>query len=194
MDKKRKKNFYTNIETIKNPDTYTVLVNKYRSLGKYAPNDLQSLSFNKKYQLREKAAIAFEKLVNIAKKDHVFIRPYSAYRSFKYQTKVYNAYVKKDGQDKADTYSARPGHSEHQTGLAVDVWTEGHENILEKDAKWLAENANKYGFIIRYTKEKQAITGYIAEPWHLRYVGQKIAKDVTNKNLSYDEYYELYIK
>ncbi len=186
--------FYINIKTIENPDTYTVLVNKFRSLKEYEPSDLKSLSYNEKYKLREEAACAFEELVNAAKKDHIFIRPYSAYRSFAYQTKIYNEYVKKDGQDLADTYSARPGHSEHQTGLAVDVWTEGQEEILEKDAKWLKENAYKYGFIVRYTKDKQEITGYIEEPWHLRYLGKEIAKEVVEKKLSYDEYYHLYIK
>ena len=186
--------FYTQIRTTENPEAYTVLVNKYHSLEEYEPKDLKNLSYDSKYKLREKAALAFEELVKEAKKDQVFICPYSAYRSFAYQTKIYNEYVKKDGQEAADTYSARPGHSEHQTGLAVDVWTEGYETLLEKEAKWLEENAHKYGFIVRYTKEKQNITGYIAEPWHLRYLGKNIAKDVVEKNLSYDEYYNLYIK
>lgn len=194
MEKKIKKPFYTNIETIENPEIYTVLVNKYRSLEEYEPKDLKSLSYDSKYKLREKAADAFENLIEAAKKEQVFLRPYSAYRSFDYQTKIYNEYVQKDGKEKADTYSARPGHSEHQTGLAVDVWTDGYENILEKEAKWLKENAHKYGFIVRYTKEKQEKTGYIEEPWHLRYLGKDIAKDVVEKNLSYDEYYEQYIK
>lgn len=186
--------FYTQIQDIENKDEYTVLVNKYHSLGDYAPTDLKSLSYDSKYQLREKAADAFEKLVSAAKLENVFIRPYSAYRSYTYQTGLYDRYVKRDGKSEADTYSARPGHSEHQTGLAVDVWTEGKQEITVKDAEWLKQNSYKYGFIIRYTRENQNITGYIAEPWHLRYLGIEIATDVVEKNLTYDEYYDLYIK
>lgn len=186
--------FYTQIKDIEKKNEYTVLVNKYHSLGDYTPTDLKSLSYDKKYQLREKAADAFEELVSAAKLENVFIRPYSAYRSFTYQTSLYNRYVQRDGKLEADTYSARPGHSEHQTGLAVDVWTEGKQKITTHDAEWLKQNAYKYGFIIRYTEENQSITGYIAEPWHLRFLGSDIATDVVEKNLTYDEYYDLYIK
>ena len=186
--------FYTQIEQIEIQEDYTVLVNKYRSLGNYEPSDLKSLSYDEKYKLREKAADAFEELISFAKTENVYIRPYSAYRSFEYQTALYNKYVEKDGKELADTYSARPGHSEHQTGLAVDVWSEGHTEITVNDAKWLSENAHKYGFIVRYTKENEKITGYIEEPWHLRYLGMDVAKDVVNKRLTYDEYYDLYIK
>ncbi len=186
--------FYTQINEINNSHEYTVLVNKYHSLGNYEPTDLKSLSYDSKYQLREKAADAFEELVASAKLDNLFIRPYSAYRSYDRQELIYNNYVARDGKDEADTYSARPGHSEHQTGLAVDVWSEGYNYIKDNDAKWLKNNSYKYGFIVRYTKENQPITGYIEEPWHLRYLGKEIATDVVAKNLTYDEYYDLYIK
>lgn len=186
--------FYTEIEKVNNPNEYTVLVNKYHSLENYAPNDLKSLSYDKSYKMRAKAADAFEELVSAGKLDSVYIRPYSAYRSFERQTVIYEQYVKRDGQNKADTYSARPGHSEHQTGLAVDVWSEGYQEIKPTDYSWLLENSYKYGFIIRYTKDNIGITGYIEEPWHLRYVGKDIAKDVVEKNLTYDEYYDLYLK
>lgn len=186
--------FYTEIEPIKNKEEYTVLVNKYRSLEDYVPTDLKSLSYDTKYMLREQAADAFEKLVSAAKLDNIFIRPYSAYRSYEYQESLYERYVNQDGKELADTYSARPGHSEHQTGLAVDVWSEGATEIKESDAKWLQDNSYKYGFIIRYTKENESITGYIEEPWHLRYLGIEIATDVYNKGITYDEYYDLCIK
>lgn len=186
--------FYTHIENIENQNDYNVLVNKYRSLKNYKPTDLESLSYDAKYQLRKKARDAFEELTSVAKLEGIFLRPYSAYRSFEYQTSLYERYVLQDGQEQADTYSARPGHSEHQTGLAVDVWSEGVNEIKENDAKWLAENAYKYGFIVRYTKDNKNITGYIEEPWHLRYLGLDIARDVYEKNISYDEYYDLYVK
>ncbi len=186
--------FYTQIEGANKKEEYTVLVNKYHSLGEYEPSDLKPLSYNAKYQLREKARDAFEELVSFAKLDNVYIRPYSAYRSYEYQKSLYNRYVSRDGKEITDTYSARPGHSEHQTGLAIDVWSEGYTEIKEEDAKWLKENSYKYGFIIRYTEENQSITGYIAEPWHLRYLGVAIATDVYEKGITYDEYYDLYIK
>ncbi len=186
--------FYTQIEEIAKKDDYAILVNKYRFLGQYEPTDLKSLSYDEKYQLRQKAADAFEELVSFAKLENVFIRPYSAYRSYFYQQSIYNTYVNKDGKNMADTYSARPGHSEHQTGLAVDVWSEGLEELKESDANWLKENAYLFGFIVRYTKETEKITGYIEEPWHLRYLGKDLAKKVYESHLTYDEYYDLYLK
>ena len=186
--------FYTKIDPITNKDSYTVLVNKYHSLGKYEPIDLKSLEYDTKYKLRAKASVAFKKLLNAAKKENVFLKPYSAYRSYEYQKELYNHYVEKDGRKLADTYSARPGHSEHQTGLAVDVWSEGFQDIEQNDAIWLRKNSYKYGFIIRYTKENEEITGYMEEPWHLRYLGIDIATDVYKKGITYDEYYDLYIK
>ena len=186
--------FYTQITEATKKNEYTVLVNKFHSLNDYEPNDLKSLSYDEKYKLREEAANCFEEMMSAAALDSVFLRPYSAYRSFAYQNSLYNTYVEKDGKEKADTYSARPGHSEHQTGLAVDVWSEGCNSLNENDAKWLKEHSFQYGFIVRYTKENKEITGYIEEPWHLRYLGKEIATDVVEKNLTFDEYYDLYIK
>lgn len=187
-------NFYTNIQDTLVNDDYTTLVNKYHSIGKYEPDDLVPLGEWSNYKLREKAAEAFLKLVAAAKLDGVSIVPYSAYRSYETQDIIYNRYVSQDGKEEADTYSARPGHSEHQLGLAVDVWSYGYNEIKEEDAKWLSDNSYKYGFIIRYTKENKPITGYIEEPWHLRYLGDDIATDVYKSGLTYDEYYDLYIK
>ena len=117
--------FYTQIDTATNINEYIVLVNKYHSINDYEPTDLKTLSYDSKYMLREKAADAFEELVAAGKLENVFIRPYSAYRSYTTQKSLYNTYVNRDGKTEADTYSARPGHSEHQTGLAVDVWSAG---------------------------------------------------------------------
>ena len=117
---------------------------------------------------------------------------YSGYRSYDYQTKLYNNYVAREGQTAADTYSARPGYSEHQTGLAFDI-LDSHGNLLDgpeyHDAiHWLHTHAHEYGFIIRFQPGKEAITGYQAEPWHLRYVGDK-ATAIYQSGLSLEEYY-----
>ena len=117
---------------------------------------------------------------------------YSGYRSYDYQTELYNNYVAREGQVAADTYSARPGYSEHQTGLAFDI-LDSHGNLLDgteyHDAiHWLHTHAHEYGFIIRFQPGKEAITGYQAEAWHLRYVGDK-ATDIYNSGLSLEEYF-----
>ena len=117
---------------------------------------------------------------------------YSGYRSYDYQTELYNNYVAREGQAAADTYSARPGYSEHQTGLAFDI-LDSHGNLLDgpeyHDAiHWLHTHAHEYGFIIRFQPGKEAITGYQAEAWHLRYVGDK-ATAIYNSGLSLEEYF-----
>ena len=120
----------------------------------------------------------------------------SAYRSYTNQETLYNRYVQKDGSIKADTYSARPGHSEHQTGLAVDV----HNTVLPytsfdktNEFTWMKENAHKYGFILRYPKDKTNITGYDYEPWHNRYIGVEHATYIYENNITFDEYYIKYL-
>lgn len=189
--------FYSNTKNSPNKDTNKVLVNKFYSLGKdYVPKDL--VSINSKYavddsKLMEKtAAQAFEKMAKKAKEEGYNIRAVSTYRSYSYQNTLYNNYVSQDGKEKADTYSARPGYSEHQTGLAVDV-----DNIstsytsfgLTKEFKWMQENCYKYGYILRYTKETEFITGYKDEPWHYRYVGTEIASYIHENPMTYEEYY-----
>jgi D-alanyl-D-alanine carboxypeptidase len=118
----------------------------------------------------------------------------SGYRSYAKQEQLYNSYVANDGQAAADTYSARPGFSEHQTGLAVDIGEGGScdlETCFENtaSAKWVAANAYKYGFIVRYMKGKEASTGYQYEPWHLRYLGVSEATSVYNSGKTLEEYY-----
>lgn len=112
----------------------------------------------------------------------------SGYRSYETQEKLHNKYVKKDGEGVANTYSAKPGESEHQTGLAFDIGSVDRSFANTIEAKWLAENAYLYGFIIRYPKGKTDITGYIYEPWHVRYLGEKKAKDVYLSGLTLEEY------
>ena len=114
---------------------------------------------------------------------------YSGFRSYETQTQLYQNYVNKDGKAEADRYSARPGYSEHQTGLAFDlIETNGDLVTEEKAAQWLLDHAADYGFVVRYLKGKEKETGYIAEEWHLRYVGKE-AKEIAASGLSLEEYY-----
>lgn len=157
-----------------------LLVNKtYTVPSDYAPGGLTS-----------ECQTAFNKLVAGAKKDGIKIFCKSGYRSYSYQTTLYNNYVKRDGKAAADTYSARPGHSEHQTGLAIDCNSTSSSWATTKEAKWLAAHCMEYGFIIRYDKGKQSKTGYIYEAWHIRYIGSvELAKKLSNSGLCIEEYY-----
>lgn len=112
----------------------------------------------------------------------------SGFRSFSYQEELYNDYVAVDGVEKADTYSAWPGHSEHQTGLAFDVGWIDLQFAYTGAGRWLAAHAHEYGFIIRYPKGKEDITGYQYEPWHIRYLGVELATDVYESGLCLEEY------
>jgi len=124
------------------------------------------------------------------------IKAISTYRSYNTQQDLYNRYVKKDGEEEADTYSARPGHSEHQTGLAIDAYNITHSYLnfdQTNEYAWLKNNAHQYGFIIRYPEGKEYITGYMYEPWHFRYVGEEIASYIYYNNITFDEYYAKFI-
>lgn len=114
---------------------------------------------------------------------------YSGFRDYAYQENLYNGYVSRDGQALADTYSARPGYSEHQTGLTFDlIQTDGSLVESPAEAKWLLDHCAEYGFIIRYPQGKEAITGYQPEPWHLRYVGKETAEKIMSSGLTLEEY------
>lgn len=182
--------YYTNIQKVDNPEDILVLVNKYNQLGQsYVPDNLQNVSYGSG-KLRKEAADAFDKMCGDAKKDNIKIYGGSGYRSYSYQSGLYNTYVSRDGKKLADTYSARAGHSEHQTGLAMDVLNGNWSYIDEtdKEYEWLINNAYKYGFILRYLKNKEEITGYQFEPWHYRYVGVEVATELKELNITYDEY------
>ena len=118
-------------------------------------------------------------------------RSYSGFRSYDYQKTLYDNYVSRDGQAAADRYSARPGYSEHQTGLVFDL-TDKSGNLLEdaRASQWLKDNAHNYGFIVRFQAGKEASTGYMPEAWHIRYVGKE-AKDIHDSGLSLEEYFEI---
>ena len=186
---------YIDIQEAINKNTKEILVNKYYYLDEnYIPNDLEELNLEysrEGMKLVNIAKKAFEKLHKEAKKDNMNIIVMSSYRSYEYQETLYNNYVKKDGKENADTYSARPGFSEHQTGLAVDVYnqkTSYTEFENTKEFTWMQNNAYKYGFILRFPKDKENETGYQYESWHYRYVGLDIAKYIHDKNITLEEY------
>lgn len=199
-----KKPSSTQLQVIAQPDSIAVLVNKYNKLPEtFSPKDLVSPNIpflaratSEKRKLRKEAASQLEKMVNAAKKDNIYLKGVSGYRSNQTQKTLFDYYVKRDGYNKARTYSALPGTSEHETGLSIDVTgkdgTCAAEDCFGKkpEAKWLAEHAQDFGYIIRYPKGKEAITGYKYEPWHIRYVGVNIAKEITKKGITLEEYYD----
>ncbi|QUG43785.1 M15 family metallopeptidase [Psychrobacillus sp. INOP01] len=146
----------------------------------------------------KEARAAFQEMAAEATLSGYELIAFSTYRSFDYQTQLYDRYVTNDGQDAADRYSARPGYSEHQTGLAFDIGEQlfeqhfARESFGETEAgKWVAANAHKYGFIMRYPKGSEKITGYMYEPWHFRYIGEELALKVYEANVTLEEFLNL---
>jgi D-alanyl-D-alanine carboxypeptidase len=185
--------FDMSMHSLDDPNSIWVVVNKHRPLNpvSYVPTDLRVPSValrlpqnNPSMQMRTEAASALEKLFEAADKNGTPLRLSSAYRSYTYQVGLYSGYVQKDGQGAADSESARPGYSEHQTGLAVDVGNvngscEVRQCFGDSTAgKWVAANSYKYGYIVRYPQGLTAVTGYEYEPWHLRYVGEPLAAEM----------------
>lgn len=134
------------------------------------------------------ANAALQEMFAAAKVDGYELFVKSGFRSYSTQKSLYNNYVARDGVAEADRYSARAGHSEHQTGLAFDINKTNASFTGSPEANWLAANCYKYGFIIRYPEGKESITGYIYEPWHIRYLGVEIATAVYNSGLCLEEY------
>lgn len=177
------------------------LVNKENPVDEnYVPADLVKLDYcaadrSPEWQvMTREAADAFNKMAGDALAEGHEIVVTTAYRSYNFQSYLYNSYVEREGQAAADTFSAQPGKSEHQTGLAADVSSASVNYRLTssfgdtEEGKWLAENCYKYGFIMRYQQGKEDITGYVYEPWHVRYVGQKAAKEMWERDLTLEEY------
>ncbi len=140
--------------------------------------------------LTDECASAFEELRKGASEDGIYIYLSSGFRSYDYQSMLYNGYVSYYGQASADTFSARPGHSEHQTGLAIDCNIINDSFAGTPEAIWLEEHCHEYGFIIRYPYGKQSVTGYKYEPWHIRYIGDK-ATEIYESGLTLEEYFGL---
>lgn len=199
-----KTNFYKDIVEVKNPNNLLVLVNKnYRLPSDYIPDDLVYLSVplyredtsNEANYLRKIAADALSTMFTTAQNEKGYgLIARSGYRSYKTQVTLYNNYVVTNGQQYADSYSARAGHSEHQTGLTIDITSKSVNQGLSEtfgqspEGKWVAENAHRFGFIIRYLQGRKSETGYEYEPWHLRYVGVEAATYIYENNLILEDY------
>ncbi len=176
------------------PNNIKVLANRKRPLEPltYAPKDLVHIGSGQ--SMRSEAAQAFKMLRNAGAASGVNFHPVSGYRSYNQQAATYNHWRATYGQEHADSVSAAPGTSEHQLGLAVDV-SDGICNLRRCFAttnagQWVARNAHKYGFVVRYPDGKTDVTGYWYEPWHLRYVGTELADELTSKGLTLEEYYK----
>lgn len=188
-----------------NPENTLALVNKQFGLPEsFIPNDLVrpnvSFSFGdlkiEKSLMRKEAAEALEKMFVEAKRNSVELFAVSGYRSYEYQDTLFQAEVNKVGMEKAIEAVAYPGQSEHQTGLAMDISSRGENMMLTdafgntKEGKWLTENAHRFGFILRYPKAKEAITGYQYEAWHFRYIGINAATIIHKNNWTLEEYFQ----
>jgi len=182
--------------SLDDPASLWLIVNKRRPLQPktYAPNDLvvpniplRLAASQEEMHVRKDTAGALEAMAAAAKADGAQLMLASGYRSYNFQVGLYNGYVKTQGQAAADSQSARPGYSEHQTGMAADLEPASRSCEVETcfanttEGKWLAANAYKYGFIIRYPQNMQNVTGYIYEPWHVRYVGAALAAELHNE-------------
>jgi zinc D-Ala-D-Ala carboxypeptidase len=193
--------FYTNIkETDVTKDTL-MLVNKFHHLADtYAPTDIVDISLQYAYennQAHEITNSAFIRMANDAKEAGINLVINDSYRTYLVQKELYDKEVRLSGKTEADNYVARPGHSEHQTGYALDIneYGMGKADFENTNAyQWLLSNAHKYGFILRYPKDKEYLTGYKFESWHYRYIGTEIATKIKTLDITFDEYYAYYIE
>lgn len=182
---------YDDARPIDDPADPLVLVNKYHGLPEVYVPELEKLGGRYGVgSMVPEAAAAFRAMADAAKQDGISLRSVSAYRSYQTQQGLYQHYVSIDGKANAERYSARPGYSEHQTGLALDINTASISAHFENTAEyaWLRANCARFGFLLRYPREKESITGYRYEPWHYRYVGQDIARTCMDQGLTYEEY------
>ncbi len=183
-------------------DGFLIIVNKFYHLDKsYERTDLQNINLAYAYANNSAAEIVIKKFKqmrdDIEEEMNVHLMVNSSYRSYEDQEEIYNEF-KKVSLKYADSYAARPGYSEHQTGLAIDITSLEHPTANEfkesEEYKWLKENCHKYGFVLRYPEGKEHITGYSTESWHFRYVGEEAATQIYKENITFDEYYAYYIE
>lgn len=198
------KDWYDN-KTVKETDLSKgnlILVNKFNYLkNDFEPNEITDVDINYSYannRTSKETNDAYIEMAKAAKKDNIILLVNSSYRTYERQEQIYKEFYYSKGISYADAYAARAGYSEHQTGLAIDIFTSGRSttsDFEESDAfKWLSVNAHKYGFILRYPKGKEYLTGYNYESWHYRYLGIDTATKVYNSGLTYDEYYAYYLE
>lgn len=188
--------FYENNMEALNKGTPLILVNKYYYIDEnYVPSNLvavpSSVSSGGGIYADSEATDKFILMCTDASTVNLTIKTLSAYRSYSYQKALYDGYLKNDSVTSVDTYSARAGYSEHQTGYAFDVYDSSNPYTSFGDTDeflWVKDNAHTYGFIIRYTTENSYITGYKNEPWHLRYVGVDAATYIYENNITLEEY------
>ena len=182
-----------------------MLVNKYYVLdSSYNPDDLVTISQTYSWgdvgsqHVREVAYSAFLDMWNAAQEEGYYLMVSSSYRSYEEQEIVYNNYKNASGERYADSIAARPGSSEHQTGLTLDIFSRDNSNRTtfagSEVANWLAENSYKFGFILRYPEDKEDITGYSYEAWHFRYVGEDIAYYIYEHDITFEEYYAYFLE
>ncbi len=190
--------------SLTDPNSIWVIVNKTHHLNpvSYTPSDLVTPSVplrvpgNQTMEVRQVTATALKTMFAAAKAQNLQLMLASGFRSYSYQVSLYNGYVQSQGQAVADTQSARPGYSEHQSGLAADIEPVSRNCELDQcfgttpEGEWLATNAYKYGFIIRYPQGLENITGYEYEPWHVRYVGVDLATEMHKDNiLTFEQFF-----
>lgn len=183
---------YEDSQPVQDPNELLILVNKYYHLPPdFVPADMVSVGNT---MMRPDAAEAMNAMIGAAKEAGHTLWSQSGFRSYDVQTRLYTDYSARDGVEAADTYSARPGHSEHQTGLATDLNTITDAFGNTPEGKWAAEHCWEYGFIVRYTADNIGITHYKSEPWHMRYIGHEAAMIMHDEQIeSFEEYWVKYV-
>lgn len=198
---KANNDWYTNTIKSDTKKDLLILVNKFYTVDEtYEPDDLVNVKnwyyYGENQRMREEAYNEFISMYNAAQENNIKIIINSSYRPYTEQKEIYDQYLSWYGQEKTDALAAHPGSSEHQTGLAIDVFSPGYnsKNFEESEAfKWLTDNAYKYGYILRYPKDKEYLTGYDYESWHYRYVGKEVAEYIQKNHITFDEYYAYYL-
>ena len=195
---------YYDKDTVKKTDISKkelMLLNKFNYLDEnYAPDDIVKVSMQFAYgdnEIKKEVYEKFRSMYNDAKKEGLYLIITSSYRDYNFQKELWDSYANQKGDEWADSVSARAGYSEHQTGYTLDIVTyNANMSSFEKtdEFKWLQDNAYKYGFILRYPKDKEDITGYSYESWHYRYVGKDVATKIKKLGITFDEYYAYFIE
>ena len=194
------KTWYEDVEPTDLSKGNLMIINKLHYVDQnFEPDNLVSMAGYGNGYLVKDAYDAYVELYQAAKADGMNLLVTTSYRNYNFQSTLYWNYVNTDGQANADTYSARPGYSEHHSGLAVDLSTPSLTNaftefIYTDEYQWMKENSYKYGFIQRYTDENQYITGYQPEAWHFRYVGKDVAKYIHDNDITFEEYYAYFVE